>query len=302
MEQNKKIGEPEENSQDFISGDETQYSILDEPINEKTYSRLNVSASQEQLNTDIPEPDFIPPPIDFSEQKKEKPKEKPIMPEMEGLSQKEKNDASETLSDVLLDGYGILHALANRGLMVSEKKLMKLQQNGEIDLNAQIQYDYGQTMSAGEFFQEYNKQAETALTLSNEFREEVKPVLSKVLAKKGLGLTDEQKLIFLFAKDAGQKAIIAISMRSQLNQMIEVIKSATVQQPQRNFTSPPPPPPQQPQQEQSSQTNASKSNEKEAQTMRDVRPEFEEPELVILGDMPKKKKRGRPSKKITDIE
>lgn len=292
MEENKKFAEPEENAQDFISGDDAQYSILDEPINEKTYSRLNVSATQEQLNNDIPEPDFIPPPIDFTEPKKEKPKEKPIMPDMEGLSQKEKNEASETLSDVILDGYGILHALANRGLMVSEKKLIKLQQKGEIDLNAQIQYDYGQTMSAGEFFQEYNKQAETALTLSNEFREEVKPVLSKVLAKKGLGLTDEQKLIFLFAKDAGQKAIIAISMRSQLNQMIEVIKMATTQQPkanQRTYTTPPPTPPKE---EQPIQTN----NEN------DLKPDYNEPEnneaeLVILGDLPKKKKRGRPSKK-----
>ena len=107
-------------------------------------------------------------------------------------------------------------------MQVSEKKLNKLQAEGEINLNAMIDYDYGKKMRAGEFFVEYNNQVKNILTVSDEFKEEVTPVLERVLAKRGIGLTDEQLLMYMFGKDIAAKSIIFFQQKAQLNYMIQL--------------------------------------------------------------------------------
>lgn len=232
------INETGEVENEFVNASEGEVNILDTPVNEKSYSRPNVSAG-ERLNTPIPEPTFTPPPVDFSKPPTtEKPKQEPINPEMAELGKKDKEMASEVLAGMILDGYGMLHMLANKGLMVSEKKLVKMQQEGEINLGVEIQYEYGKYIRAGEFFEQYNKQAETTLSVSEEFKEEVTPVLKKVLEKRGLGLTPEQQLGYMFAKDVAGKAFIFMSMKSQLNQMIDVIKDATSANPMSKANAP----------------------------------------------------------------
>ena len=232
--------EPEEND-DFLNADHQDINPLDESVNEKAYARPNINVDADTLNQPIPEPSFAPPPMDFSkppvDEEKLKAKKEPMNPEMVGLSNKEKDAANDVLADMVLDMYGLAHVLANRSLMISEKKLIKLQQEGEINLNAQIEYEYGKKITAGLFFEQYNRQAEGTLSVSDEFKEEVKPVLKKVLAKNGLGMTPEQQLGYLFAKDIAGKAIIVVSMKSQLSQMMEVIKNATTGQP--SYPSPP---------------------------------------------------------------
>lgn len=118
--------EPEELLNDFINAEEVELNVLDEAVNEKSYSRPNISVDAETLNQSIPEPSFAPPPMDFSKPPAEdykKEKREPINPEMEDLPKGDKAMASEVLAGMILDGYGMLHMLANRGLMVSEKKI-----------------------------------------------------------------------------------------------------------------------------------------------------------------------------------
>lgn len=122
------------------------------------------------------------------------------------------------------------HGLANNGLKISERKLNQLQAEGEINLNAMISYEYGKTIRAGEFFQLYNQQVSNVLTVSEEFKEEVTPVLERVLAKRGIGLTDEQYLIYAFGKDIAAKSILFFQHRGTLNHMLETIKAASMSQ------------------------------------------------------------------------
>jgi len=293
--------ENEINGKEFTNNEPTNYSILDQPINEKKYSRPNIKVEQDLLNKDIPEAEFVPPPIDFGEPtvnkepKKEKPN--PIMPDMGDLSKKDKTMASDSLADVVLDVYSLMHELVNKNvLMVSEKKLMKMSKSGEIDLNTEIQYDINQTMKAGEFFQEYNKQAENALTVSPEFREEAKPLLSEIMQKKGLGLTAEGKLGFLFMKDIIIKGVMVASFKSQLNQILVAIKEQTannskaIPTPQNNT-------------EQREQPDIVRPAEKAdnlfqepIETKTGVKGDGESPNTIIIPDMPEKKKRGRKKK------
>ena len=108
-----------------------------------------------------------------------------------------------------------------------------------------IDYDYGKKMRAGDFFKEYNNQVEGILKVSDEFKEEVTPVLERVLAKRGVGMTDEQLLMFMFGKDIAAKSMMFFQQKQQLNFMIQSIKEATAGQFVQQ--APPQPPPTQPQ-------------------------------------------------------
>ena len=109
-----------------------------------------------------------------------------------------------------------------------------------------IDYDYGKKMRAGDFFKEYNNQVEGILKVSDEFKEEVTPVLERVLAKRGVGMTDEQLLMFMFGKDIAAKSMMFFQQKQQLNFMIQSIKEATANQYVQQAP-PQPPQPQQPQ-------------------------------------------------------
>lgn len=258
------------------------YNPLDEAVNEKPYTTPNVNTSNVNLNAPIEEPRFAPPPIDTKKNirrdEPKAPKPDPVNPEMRNLGKKDTEMAASHMAKLILQGYEWMHDLANKGLKVSERKLNKLQADGEINLNAMIDYDYGKKIRAGDFFIEYNQQVSNVLQVSPEFKEEVTPILEKVLAKRGIGMTDEQMLMFLFGKDIAAKSMIFFQQKAQMNMMIASIKEATTSQYAQ--AAPPPPPPSRPQPQPQPQPQAE---------VMAVEPEEEELE-------PKKRLRGRPRK------
>lgn len=263
------------------------YNPLDEAVNEKPYTTPNVNTSNVNLNAPIEEPRFAPPPIDTKrniKQDQKPPKPDPVNPEMRNLGKKDTEMAASHMAKLILQGYEWMHDLANKGLKVSEKKLNKLQADGEINLNAMIDYDYGKKIRAGDFFIEYNQQVANVLQVSPEFKEEVTPILEKVLAKRGIGMTDEQMLMFMFGKDIAAKSMIFFQQKAQMNMMIASIKEATTSQYAQAAPPPPPPPQQQP----------------TAQTTRTTAPVQREEVIAVEPEEyeiePKKRQRGRPRK------
>jgi len=238
--------EPEEKGGDF--------NPLNDRVNEKPYSRLNVKTSADSLNRPIQEPFFTPPPMNEnvtgekstssgSGGSKSGPNPADSFnPQMNDIPAGEKAKASEHVAAMIMQGYEFVNQLANKGLMFSEKRLMKLQQSGEIDLaNTAIPYDMeGNLMPASEYIQTYNEQQQDAFKVSDEFKAEVTPVLTRVLQKRGVGMTDEQFLMFMFGKDIAIKGVQFVAIRSQMNQIIALMKESHA----RGATAPPPPAPQ----------------------------------------------------------
>jgi hypothetical protein len=234
----------------------------------------------------IEEARFTPPPMDKRTPiQDEKPKE-PFNPEMKNLGKKDTEMAAGHMAKLIIQGYEWMHDFANKGLQVPEKKLLKMQSEGEINLNAMIDYDYGKKIRAGEFFNEYNKQVSGVLKVSDEFKEEATPLLEKVLAKRGVGMTDEQMLMFVFAKDIAAKSLIFFQQKSQMNYMIQSIKAATTAQ---FVQAAPPPQPQQAQQAQQQDNQQPRATEPEENN-------FNNKPVVINGT--DKRKAGRPRKDI----
>ena len=277
--------EPEE-QQDFID-----INPLDEAVNEKAYSRPNYNANTEDLTKPIAEPSFAPPPIQKPQIEREDPrKREPINPELNNLPKKDKEMAASQMAKMIIQGYEWLQDLGNKGLKVSEKKLNKLQADGEMNLNAMIDYDYGKKMRAGDFFKEYNQQVDGILSVSDEFKEEVTPVLERVLAKRGVGMTDEQLLMFIVGKDVAAKTMIFLTQRQVLNSMIQSIKEATANQYQQ--APPPQPQPSQPTQ-QNTQTQKEEDYEEDFSVVSETKTTGSgiKPDIIVAP-----KKRGRPKR------
>jgi hypothetical protein len=205
---------------------------LDEAVNVKSYTTPNVNTSGVNLNAPIEEPRFNAPPIDtkrtINQEQGKQPKPEPLNPEMKNLGKKDTEMAAGHMAKLIIQGYEWMHQLANKGLQVSEKKLNKLQAEGEINLNAMIDYEMGKKIRAGDFFLEYNQQVGTVLQVSQEFKDEATPLLEKVLAKRGIGMTDEQMLMFVFGKDIAAKSMIFFQQKTQMNMMLASIKEATM--------------------------------------------------------------------------
>jgi hypothetical protein len=202
---------------------------------------MNVGVSQEQLSGAIPEPTFTPFTIDSNENPYNmlggdgqpsanaggRRESAPFNPMMNDIPDADKKMGAQHMAKLLVDGYEQLHVFGNKALQVPERKIRKLEKEGLIDLSIPIPYEYGKTITAGEFLQDFNEQNKDALSVSKEFKKEVTPVLTRVLEKRGAGLTDEQYLGYLVGKDLVVKLVIVAQLRTTMNDMINVIKDYT---------------------------------------------------------------------------
>ena len=223
----------------------TNYNPMMDNVIERAYTQVESDANATQLSTAIPEPMAARRTISSREnpydmlggggnsgggsgsggRKSDVP---PINPAMNDINDKEKKMGAEHLAKLVVDGYEQLHVFANKALQFPESKLRKLESEGLVNLNIEIPYDYGKTITAGEFVKEFNEQNKDALTVSREFKKEVTPVLTRVMEKHGAGLTDEQYLGYLIFKDLAVKLVIGSQIRTTMNDMINVIKEYTL--------------------------------------------------------------------------
>lgn len=266
------IAEPEE-IRDF--------SPLDEPVNEKRYTNATVNTSGFDFSKPLDEPSFKPPPLNAKEQ--EAKKAEPFNPELKNLSKKDTEMAASHMVKMVLSGYEYLHVLANKSLQITEKRLSKMQADGELNLNAMIDYDYGKKIRAGEFFREYNNQTKDALEVTDEFKEEITPVLERIFAKRGIGMTDEQLAMFIIGKDVVGKAIIWFQMKQQTNYILKNIAEASLAANLAN-TAPQPTPQPEPKAEE----------EVKAQEPEEAKVDSVKAEVIVTDN--KEKKRGRKPK------
>lgn len=226
------------------------FNPLGEPVNEKEYTKHNVRTNPNDFATDIPEPSFVPPPMNeplSDEQKTKKPIE-PFNPQVNQMSKKDIHDGAEKVADLILSSYRFAWTWADGKLLFDENKVMEMHREGDIDLNLPFDVAPNVTMSMGEFIQEFNSQTKGSLVVTDEFIDTVKPVLIRVLEKRGITMTDEQLLMFEFGKHALTMGMVAYQSLQVKKQMLENMKEQTLLMKQGANRTMPTPPPSQPQQ------------------------------------------------------
>lgn len=230
------------------------YNPLMDNVNEKPYSSQGITASTDQLKYAIPEPMYQPQSVGSRENPyktiqnggamsspgADRGDGDTINPSMNPLADAEKKEGAKHMAKLIVDGYEQAHVFVNSALQFNPSQLRKLEAEGEIDLSIPIPDGYGNTVTAGGFIQEFNEQSKDALTVSPAFKKEVTPILERVLAKRGAGLTDEQMLIYLFGKDIAVKGVIFYQMKTSMGDMIDVIKQQTEAYKQGGATTPKP--------------------------------------------------------------
>lgn len=151
-------------------------------------------------------------------------------PYQENLDKKDQKKASTAAAEAILDGYAQLKAFSNRFIQFPTSKIQKLINEGLIDKDLLIPVQ-GQMIPLMDYIEEYNKQCSGIITVTDEFRDKVLPVLVRVLQKRNIGLTDEQLLAYYFGMDIIQSAITIYNLRGTITQSIEEMKvlSATIQ-------------------------------------------------------------------------
>ena len=168
-------------------------------------------------------------------------------PQMEELDNKDKKLAAKQLVQTVLDGYEMLHEVGKSFVKYPEDKLQEKIINQEIDPTMEIPLDEnGTTTNPVEFFQNFNEQAEEAISYDPEFGEKVKPAMERVFSKKGWGMTDEQFLLVAFGKDIAWKSVQIMTLKKTASGIMNTFeklqqdKIEAIRQSQRAQTRPEP--------------------------------------------------------------
>jgi len=199
-------------------------------------------------------------------------------PYTENLDKKDQKKASEALVDAVLDGYSQLNGFANKLIQFNPNKIQKLISDGEIDGNLQIPIQ-GQQIGVLDYINEYNKQTEGVIGVSDEFKEKVRPVMVRVFQKRNIGMTDEQLLAYYFGVDIVQKGAMMYSLRGQNTALLEQLKSMSAV--------PSSPPPRQQQQEAPQQQAPQQEPQREYVEPDEVKVERDYVEAEVVEAKPK---------------
>lgn len=223
--------QPSQKHDNIISGSNP----LGDQVIEKGYA---TNAYQGTVG-DIPEPMMGPPPLEMDDipskeggGKKEKEQEKPresFNPQLNDLSDNERNKAAERMADSILNGYQAINMMGNNWVQISDKQINKMVMDGEINLKTPVPFSTYNYVSLGEFIREVNAANKDLLTVDPEWRREVRVPLVQVLAKHGHGITPEYQLAYMFGSDALYKMWTLYQQKSTINQILKFAKEQTAE-------------------------------------------------------------------------
>ena len=202
------------------------FSPLDAPVKERSYTQHHVA--ENQVFEELQEPTFQPPSFnDFDEGDGEAEPERPFNQAYSELDGKEKTMGAKMMVEMVVDLYEKGCGLLGKLPEISEGKLDRLIAEGEIDGNIQIPTETGE-LGVKDFAREYNDSIKDAFSVSDDFKEKVKPPLERVFKKRGIGMTDEQLLMYYFATDFGAKGVQAFMLRKTANGILDSLKENTL--------------------------------------------------------------------------
>lgn len=278
------------------------FSPLMESVNQKSYTRPNVGVADA---TPIEEPVINPPTFEQLEsgfQASMNENEVPVddrtvwgqneeassaNPYIENLDKKDQRTASAAMVEAVLDGYSQLNSFANKLVQFNINKVQKSIRDGEIDPNLLIPVS-GTPMTPIEYMEEYNAQTKDVISVSEEFKDKVRPVMLRVFMKRNIGMTDEQLLGYYFGVDILTKGAMVFGLRSQQKELIDSLKEMSA-----GHTQPPQPAPSQFENNTNQNTNQERvyeepnaTQEPERESVREnSKREFVEPEEVKIQEV-----------------
>lgn len=211
------------------------FNPLDERVNEKSYAQgANNHFSQSEMNSDLGEPSYNPPPDDdfeipSSEEKKVKKDEKPAPPKpfnpsMADVPEGEKFERAKQMGDNLMMMFEKMHEMGNELLKISDKNIRKRVAAGELDMEMTVPFEIGSEVTFREFVQEYNNQCNDVHKVTPEFKKALMPSVYAELAKHGHGMSNGQNIVFLLTQHMFQQGFKHYQMRMTTKSVFDFAK------------------------------------------------------------------------------
>ena len=204
------------------------YNPFAQSVEEKEYRTPKVESSP--MIGDINEPVFERPSFqDLLNENKEQVEEDGIagaensfaQEEVQNLPPKQQEESAKGLVEQALN----LYTLGCKGLgwmaKIKEAKVDKLAQEGMIDMSIKVPIDPYTAVSIPQVVQGFNAEVGDAFEVTEEFKDEVRPIMTRVFIKRGWGMTDEQQLMFAFGMDIAQKGAVMMQLKKQGDMQIE---------------------------------------------------------------------------------
>ena len=171
----------------------------------------------------------------------------PVNPYTTQMQPKDKKAGAEKLADMILFGYKWLWEQGYTFFSLEEDRVQKKAIKGRMDidvLSVKLPMSDTESMRIGDFLDDYNEKLKDLTTVGDEFIEEVKPVLTRIFEKRGIGMTDEQFLIYTIGKDAVPRISGIIGIKIAVNQVLamgnEMLKELRISN-SRQYAAPQPP-------------------------------------------------------------
>lgn len=144
------------------------------------------------------------------------------------LPPNEKSKSTEQLVEILVGTFSTYAPKAfTHFAQISKKKVEVLVASGQLDLNIVLENKEQGRMPLGDYINRANAEIEQAFVVTEEWKEEVKPVLKRVLEKKNWGVTDEQTLMFMVGMYALSGIVTTISIKNSNDAFLQGMVNQT---------------------------------------------------------------------------
>jgi hypothetical protein len=216
------------------------FSPLDAPVKQRSYTNHKIY-NEGEVVADLEEPVYQAPSFsDFDEPTTQEPEEKRVFNEAYSeLDGKEKTMGAEMMAEMTLDLYTKGCEYLGKIPQISETKIDRLIAEGEIDGDIQIPIENG-AIGVKDFAQEFNESIKGAFEVDDEFRDKVRPPLIRVFKKRGVGMTDEQLLMYYFGTDLFTRGAQVFMLKKTSNAVLDGLKENTMALRENQITRPAP--------------------------------------------------------------
>jgi hypothetical protein len=212
--------------------------LLEQDVHVKDYGGINIPLTEQQRNTSIPEPDFIPPPFNMDD-----------IPngadgggnysqpansgggEDEEDSPKARMAEAKMLTSLIINGYEQLNKIGEQMCKINNNKIVEMHEEGKINLYQPLPIGANGALEyITTYIEQNNSRIDGMLAVSEEFKESIAPPLNRILAKKGLGASDEQTVLFILGMDLAKKAPVVYEVTKENNKFYKKIVQVYDQQ------------------------------------------------------------------------
>lgn len=238
------------------SFDDGTSDIFDSPPIQRDYTKAQPVGEQIEST---PEPSFMPPPIDdqneFSGQPavdpnvipgqpgqspssgttkttKTPPQHANVNPALDDLATKDKKKAAGYVADTILGFYKIINDKAATLVKFNESRAVKKAAAGKFEmatLGVWVDMPDGSSITVKQWLDHQARGVDGLFVVTDEFVEDVRPLLIEVLMKHNIGATVEQRLFFAFGQDIVLKTINAIQIVQDTKYMLNTCEKAYIE-------------------------------------------------------------------------